>query len=53
MESIIDNERDEARGVEREPADRPTPRELAANRCPDIAGRDIAPNYEPGPDDIF
>ena len=53
MESIIDNERDEARAIEREPDfDRPTAAEAAAERvCPDIMGRDIC--YEPGNGDPF
>lgn len=41
-------ERAELRAIERIPVDRPTRRELAADRvCPDIMGRDIIPTYDP------
>jgi len=56
MESIIDNEREEAAAVERVPADRPSRAELAADRsliCPDVSGRDVIGRFEPGPEDPF
>lgn len=42
MESIIDNERDEARSLARECDERPE-----RGYCPDIMGRDIVGGYEP------
>jgi hypothetical protein len=52
MESITDNERAEARAIEREPADRPTRQEVAEKRMvPDVAGRDLC--WEPAPGDPF
>jgi CBS-domain-containing membrane protein len=48
--NLNDNDRDEFRALDREPADRPTRRELAADRCPDIMGRDIVPTFDPETD---